>query len=103
MPKRRRPQESDIPHGRWFPDRGDRVFVPCFDAMGVVIEICPLLVPGEVTAKAIYYLVEMEPKGTRSLFTAPQLLSGRWVGSVSLSPAGDDEAPPSAADRTPSE
>lgn len=101
--------DDDIPMGKWFPDKGDRVFVPSFNTMGTVIEICPHLRAGEVVAREIYYLVEMDEvlrgiadlsqgrvitgrgvnttpsdyvkreTGIRSLFTAEELVNSRWV------------------------
>lgn len=86
----------DIPQGKWFPDVGERVFVPMFDTMGVVEAICPRLLPDKVAAVAIWYLVRLERswsdhpsvgmrrerRGEASLFLAEELINARFVGQI---------------------
>lgn len=87
---------DDIPQGKWYPDRGERVFVPSFECMGTVLEICPLIRPRQVAAEVIYYFVELddgryfngtlgrwiEAENTRTLLTAEQLIPSKWAGEI---------------------
>lgn len=114
--RRKRDNDDDTPMGQWFPDKGDRVFVPSFNSMGTVIEICPDLRAGEAVAREIYYLVELDEvlrgiadpsqgmvitgrgvnttpsgyvkreTGIRSLFTAEQLINGKLVSKIPTEP-----------------
>lgn len=86
----------DVPQGKWFPDVGERVFVPMFDTMGVVEAICPRLLPDKTAAEAIWYLVRLDRswsmnhsigerrhrQGEASLFLAEELINARFVGQI---------------------
>ncbi len=94
-------------HDDWSPDKGDRIFAPLFDSMGTVLEICPRLIPREVVAERIFYLVELdhirlrgsasglwrEYKNDRTLLLREEMLpeSCSWVQNrlSSSSPADD--------------
>lgn len=59
--RRNKTPDGSIPD--WYPDIGDRVYVPSFNSLGTVLEICPRLLPFEVLPEEIYYLVQLDEGG----------------------------------------